>query len=641
MITKYNIYNKVREVRKQIFHFSLFTFTLSMMLTSCSDVLDKQPLDLVTEDMVWSDASMAQSYLNRLWYATGRFDYQNETWFSLYAGPLTPGTDIVSDNVYARWNRNGVVVRNDAGWTENTDNGLFDNFIDIRRCNIAIDKLSGSLGFKQEVEDDMLGQAYFAKGLIYVTRAKSFGGYPIIDRTLTPDDDLSLPRGTIKETFDYGLSLLERAADLLSTTSPSGRPNKGAALALLSEAYLNAYSYIKYAQLNNVQDGSVDLDSYLTGAISSVSRLEALGLYQLESAGTDWGKQFNNQDYVAGSPKEVILTQFTPPGLYPLTNDKMVELNCYLPTMVADNLKSDVINSYSGQPYPGFTPSSGWQTIAPNPQVVEETFYIIDIDGKARRWEESQKFQRYIDVAADGTRSLNSQAQAFRMNNISEVMYSDRDKRFYETVAYDGGTYFGNPFDSREGGNMHPSSFKALNNAYGSVTGYLFVKSVPQTQSWTGSDLAGWHRCCLRLSKAYLNAAEAYLLKSDWEQARNYINRTRTTHGGLPALLSETDDDLWTIYLDERNAELMLENDRYFTLLRYGINKLGTEIIPQLNRGNMQKLNIAKSGLSYQYTELPFEVDANKMVFNRYRYLYPVAKKYIDANPNYTQNPRY
>lgn len=612
-----------------------------MMLTSCSDVLDKQPLDLVTEDMVWSDASMAQSYLNRLWYATGRFDYQNETWFSLYAGPLTPGTDIVSDNVYARWNRNGVVVRNDAGWTENTDNGLFDNFIDIRRCNIAIDKLSGSLGFKQEVEDDMLGQAYFAKGLIYVTRAKSFGGYPIIDRTLTPDDDLSLPRGTIKETFDYGLSLLERAADLLSTTSPSGRPNKGAALALLSEAYLNAYSYIKYAQLNNVQDGSVDLDSYLTGAISSVSRLEALGLYQLESAGTDWGKQFNNQDYVAGSPKEVILAQFTPPGLYPLTNDKMVELNCYLPTMVADNLKSDVINSYSGQPYPGFTPSSGWQTIAPNPQVVEETFYIIDIDGKARRWEESQKFQRYIDVAADGTRSLNSQAQAFRMNNISEVMYSDRDKRFYETVAYDGGTYFGNPFDSREGGNMHPSSFKALNNAYGSVTGYLFVKSVPQTQSWTGSDLAGWHRCCLRLSKAYLNAAEAYLLKSDWEQARNYINRTRTTHGGLPALLSETDDDLWTIYLDERNAELMLENDRYFTLLRYGINKLGAEIIPQLNRGNMQKLNIAKSGLSYQYTELPFEVDANKMVFNRYRYLYPVAKKYIDANPNYTQNPRY
>ena len=85
----------------------------------------------------------------------------------------------------------------------------------------------------------------------------------------------------------------------------------------------------------------------------------------------------------------------------------------------------------------------------------------------------------------------------------------------------------------------------------------------------------------------------------------------------------------------------MLENDRYFTLLRYGINKKGAEIIDQLNRGNMKKLDISADGASYKYIELPFEVDANKMVFNRYRYLYPVAKKYIEANPNYTQNPRY
>lgn len=611
-----------------------------LALHSCSDVLDKAPLDLVTEDMVWGDASMAQSYLNRMWYATGRFDYQNETWFSLYAGPLTPGTDVVSDNTYTRWNRNGVVVRNDAGWSENTDAGLFDNFIDIRRANIAIDKLTAGCGFKKDVEDDMLGQAYFAKGLIYVTRAKSFGGYPIIERTLTPDDELSLPRASIKETFDYGLQLLEKSAELLNAKSPSGRPNKAAAYALLSEAYLNAAAYVKYAIINGIQD-NVDVTSYLDGAINSVSRLEALGQYQLEAAGSDWARQFNDFDYVAGSPKEAILTQFTPPGLYPLSNDKMVEINCYLPTMVADNLKSDVIKNYDGEPYPGFTPSSGWQTLAPNPAVVEETFYVIDLDGKARRWEESQRFQRYVEIAEDGTRKLNAEAASYRLTNISELMYENRDKRFYETVAYDGGTYFGNPFDSRQGGNMHPSSFKALNNTYGSVTGYLFVKSVPQTQSWTSSDLSGFHRICLRLSKAYLNAAEAYLLKGDWDNARNFINRTRTTHGGLPALQTETDDALWTIYLDERNAELMLENDRYFTLLRYGINKKGAEIIDQLNRGNMKKIDIAVDGGSYQYVELPFEVDANKMVFNRYRYLYPVAKKYIDANPNYTQNPRY
>ena len=39
---------------------SIFTFS------SCNDVLDKAPLDLTTEDMVWSDAGMAQAYLNRI-----------------------------------------------------------------------------------------------------------------------------------------------------------------------------------------------------------------------------------------------------------------------------------------------------------------------------------------------------------------------------------------------------------------------------------------------------------------------------------------------------------------------------------------------------------------------------------------------
>lgn len=609
------------------------------LLASCNDVLDKAPLDLVTEDMVWSDANMAQAYLNRIWYATGRHDYQNETWFSLYAGPLSPGTDVVSDNVYARWNRGASAVRNDAGWNENTDYGLFDNFIDIRRANIAIDKLTAGCGFGEDVENDMLGQAYFGKGLVYVTRAKSFGGYPIIDKTLTEDDELSLSRGTIKETFDYGISLLEDAAELLNETSLSGRPNKGAAYALLSEAYLNAYAYIKYAMINNEQE-VVDLTPYLDGAINSVTRLEALGQYELEAAGNDWAKQFNDLTYASGAPKEIILAQFTPPGLYPLSNDKMVELNCYLPTMYADLLKTDVIGNYGGSPFPGFTLMSGWQTLAPNPSVVEESFYIIDLDGKARRWEESQRFQNYIEIQSDGARALSATAEASGMD-ISELMYGNRDARFYQTIAYDGCTYFGNPFDARVNGNMHPDSYRASNNTQGAVTGYLFVKSVPQTQSWSSEDLSGWHRACLRLSKAYLNAAEAYLLKEDWPNARNYINRTRTVHGQLPALTSETGDELWKIYLDERNAELMLENDRYFTLLRYGINRKGAEIIDQLNRGYMQKLDIAADGKSYKYVDLPFEAENNRLVFNRYRYLYPIAKTYLDANPNYKQNPRY
>lgn len=593
------------------------------MLTSCEDVLDKSPLDLRSEETTWSDPNLAQIYLNRIWYTTGRKDYANETWFSLYAGPLTPGTDITSDNCYSNWNRGAAASKDDSNWTENTDIGLFDNYIDIRRCNIAIDHLTVGCGFGEEVERDMLGQVYFAKGLIYVTRAKTFGGYPIIDKTLTPDDDLELSRASVKETFDYGIGLLEKAADLLNKTSPSGRPNKGAAYALLSEANINAAAFIKYAMINNIQE-AVDLQPYYDAAIKAVENLDALGIYKLEIP-ADWAKQFNDLDYVAGNPSETILAQFTPPGLYQLRNDKMVEINCYLPTFYDDLLTDEVKVSYNNKPYLGYTLIDGWSTIAPNPKVIEESFYIKDLDGKARRWQESKLFKKYVTVT-DGVYALNEIAIADGVTDISKLMYANRDNRFYGTVAYDGSTYFGNQFDSRRGGNMHPLSFKTL-NGYGAITGYVFIKPVPQTRAWTQQDYSGFHRTCLRLSKAYLNAAEAYMLKEDWTNARAYINKTRTNNGQLPALLNEEGDELWKIYLDERNAELMLENDRYYTLLRYGIHKKNAEIVDQLNFGFLKQLDIAADGKSYEYVDLLYNSSINYFVFNRYRYLFPIAKK--------------
>lgn len=618
--------------------------TLMLCCTSCNSILDKSPLDLRTEEDVWSDPSLAQIYLNDLWYATVRRDAGNkfETWFSMYSGPLAPGLDVSSDNCYSRWNRGATGIKNDASLTPAsiTDQmGAFDSFIDIRRVNIAIDHLTeGCENFNEDVKNDMLGQAYFAKGLIYITRAKTFGGYPIIEKTLTPEDDLSLSRASIKETFDYGINCLNKAAGLINDNAPAGRPGKGAVYGLLSEANLLAAAYIKYGIINGVEE-NIDLTSYYNAAIKAVEELDKLGIYSLEPS-DNWVKQFNDFDYAAGSPSEILLASFTPPGLYDLNSSSPVDFGNYLPTMYADILKTDVVNNYGGIPYSGYTLTEFYQTITPNPKAIDEAFYITDEDGVARRWEESMKFRKYINVN-DGIYSLNQTAINAGYTDIAKLMYEDRDKRFYSTVAYDGCKYFGNAFDTREGGNMNPNSFKSSSSNQGAVTGYLFVKMVPQTQAWTLKSLSGFHRTCLRLSRAYLNAGEAYLMKEDWSHAREYINKTRVTHGGLKALQSETGDELWKIYIDERNAELMLENDRYYTLMRWGI-KNGAEIIDQLNFGQIKQFEISQNGQSYKYVDLKFEGSNNNFVFNRYRYLFPVPQNLLEENPNYApQNPRY
>ena len=107
------------------------------------------------------------------------------------------------------------------------------------------------------------------------------------------------------------------------------------------------------------------------------------------------------------------------------------------------------------------------------------------------------------------------------------------------------------------------------------------------------------------MGRCYLNAAEAYLYLGDEAKAIQYINKTRVTHGGLPALTNETGDELKKIYIDERDAELDLENDRYWTLMRTSIawgvmrengipdanNKGG--LIPILNGGNQNGADVA------------------------------------------------
>ena len=67
--------------------------------------------------------------------------------------------------------------------------------------------------------------------------------------------------------------------------------------------------------------------------------------------------------------------------------------------------------------------------------------------------------------------------------NITDLLYSNRDQRFYQSVAYDGAELFGNIIYMRTGGNYHPLSYIKTNRERGSVTGYVYKKFVVETQA--------------------------------------------------------------------------------------------------------------------------------------------------------------
>ena len=54
----------------------IFCTGLFLALMGCQDVLDKEPLDIISDAVVWQDESLADAYLNDIYYRT---DFVNLT----------------------------------------------------------------------------------------------------------------------------------------------------------------------------------------------------------------------------------------------------------------------------------------------------------------------------------------------------------------------------------------------------------------------------------------------------------------------------------------------------------------------------------------------------------------------------------
>lgn len=640
--------------------FNIILLINMMFISSCEDVLDKKPLNLMTEEDTWSDVNLAQAAIYNF--------YGNIHYFTKYDGDgKLRGADCQTDQFWTHWQLGDCT--DDAGWTTSTDFG-WDIFGDVRKANIAIEHLSNEtvrnkIGVK--VADNLLGQAFFLKAAAYFRQARKFGGWIIVEHSLdnygenaSTDNEaaahLHLPRATMKETYDYLIDLCEKSAQLMNAKNKFGELSKGAAYALLSEACLHGAIYMQKYE-------NIDPKTYLEKAIKAVEDLDALNLYSLVS-GDDYGKMFKSYEYAQNCPEIIFNMQRN--SLYTTTE---TDGNRYFIHPTGPVYLNTTKLNLAFQPMEGYT-AWGYGTISPTPQHIERAYYVIDVDGKARRFEESKLFAENVDIVPEEDvvekgkmREKRKLKPGSSYANITDLLYSNRDKRFYASIGYDGSMLFNNKIYMRTGGNYHAYSYIKTNRERGSVTGYVYKKFVVETQPSPDKAPIDLTRPIFRLGRCYLNAAEAYLHLGNESKAREYINKTREKHGGLPALTTESGEDLKKIYIDERDAELDLENDRYHTLMRtslaWGVmqengypntsDKGG--VIPILNGGDQNGDKTAA---------LEIEVPGNAMVeddfmlpnayflrelyspqtdrFFRFtpekRYLFPVPQKEIDQNSN-------
>ena len=215
---------------------------LGMTVTSCSDFLDRPPLDQISPDSYYTTADQLGTFTIN--YYTSIFP-NNSGWF---AGVAT--FDDGTDNQASRSGNSGMYLQDQ--WKVPTSGGIGMNairnvnkFINESEAKIAAGKVTGT----PEQINQYMGEAYFIRAMLYYSKLQDYGDFPIVLKELNIDNDLveaskRQPRNLVARQI---LSDMDKAIDKLQVNVASKvRINKNAALAMKSRMALYEATFEKY-----------------------------------------------------------------------------------------------------------------------------------------------------------------------------------------------------------------------------------------------------------------------------------------------------------------------------------------------------------------------------------------------------------
>lgn len=225
---------------------------LLITLSSCSDFLDRDPIDFPTEEKLYTDLDGVKGAI------IGAYDGLQST--HLYGGKFLTlmenrGDNIRDDNSGA----NGGVYYEIETFTETPSNMNLDVawlaiYQTIYRCNLILQSVD-NIKMSDDDKVKIVGQASFIRALSYFNLVRLWGKVPLITKTQTVAEARNNKRSEISEIYTIIIGDLEAAKKLpaLWNDAERGRATSYAAQALLAKVYLYQKEYGKVvSELNPV-----------------------------------------------------------------------------------------------------------------------------------------------------------------------------------------------------------------------------------------------------------------------------------------------------------------------------------------------------------------------------------------------------
>lgn len=218
----------------------LYIILAAILLSSCSDFLNKAPYDAVDPNTTVND-EVAVALTNGCYRALQSSNMYNMRIWTL---------DIVAGNseVGAGGGTDGLETVQAANFVTLSDNGMAlylwrSPWVGIGQCNILLNSLPEAEEVTEEIKNRCMGEAYFLRAHYYYLLVRLFGGVPLRLEPYNPGDDVAIARASADSTYSQIISDCKKAIELLPaksdySSSELGRATKDAALTMLADIYL-------------------------------------------------------------------------------------------------------------------------------------------------------------------------------------------------------------------------------------------------------------------------------------------------------------------------------------------------------------------------------------------------------------------
>lgn len=597
----------------------LFLVVLLILNACQDDILDKEPLDIIGENVVWSDIEAIEAHLAGAYSMTSVFE--NET-PEKYVG-IRPGvgwtiegqvgatlinniTDEGGPGFYGSWfnyRQNGITVNGGLlEWWENA-------YIIIRHVNDFIENVPDS-PISEIQKKRLLAEARFLRAYNYFSMVKRYGGVPLITKAqdLSDSEESLYPeRNSEKEIYDFVISEIDDIYSELPEKVEAGRASMYAALALKSRAALYAGSITEYGQ---IQLGGLlgisasEAQSYYMKSYEASEEIIDDGVHYLYDATPDKVKNYRDLFLVEeGNPEAIFVAAH---------NDKDMIFaggNGWYWDFMQAPMPHGWDNGNQNMPYLSFIASTFEMADGTIPDLSKET-----LEGKL--WGEDE-------------------------------IWEGMEPRFFASIYTHGTPWKGATIDWHQGLIVNGEELNDPNGAHdgiphkgiqakknGPYTSFGLLKYLDETHNnlaYGFDSKQDWQ--IFRFAEVLLNHAEAAFKLDKSGEALSAINAIRNRAGVAPR-----SNITFELIQKERKIELAFEGHRYWDLRRWRIAE--TEIVKR-QTGLRYVLDYASGKLKLHVVD---DIDGGpnvNPVFEPHYYYLPITKARTEQNPNLVENPGY